>query len=123
MDTSILWQFNNFLFTALNVPSFYWAALEMVIAVPVFFLCIWQRLHSIPAKTSSREHGYVGVVLSQIALYLHMILALLCVVDGYQCYITPIATPHVAITIVIFSLLIRKIGIFLTYDKLFTEIV
>ena len=121
MDNSILYDFNNYIYNLLGIPAMYWGAFEMLISVPIFFLCIWQRLHTITTRSSSKKVNYIGVLMGQLSLYIHMVLALLCFVDGFQSYIKYVNFPHATIIVAMFSLLIRKIGLFLTYERLIAE--
>lgn len=116
-EASILFIFNNFLYQHMMFPASAWAAYEMLISVPVFFFSVWQRVHSAMASTVLKEHSYLGVTLSQISLYMHMMLALICCADGYQLYTSPGIVPHVTTVLFLTSLFLRKWGIYLTYDK------
>jgi hypothetical protein len=81
-------------FVAQFLPREVWCITEILCGLAVFYFSLYQRVY---VKNFSLQSSYPWIItkLGQLGLYIHMVLSVVVIIDGYETFVNSVYIPHV----------------------------
>jgi len=114
---SFLTDFNGTIFPLMSGES--WAIFEISCGLLIFFIGLWQRVTLVHMQTTYRTVNFWGVIVSQIAIYTQMCMAMFVAVDGYYMFYDSTRVSHIVLIFLAASMALGKVGTYMTQNKKF----
>lgn len=100
-----------------NIQLFF--LVQIILGSIVLYQSIWQRTHQHSFKSSSLQYGMSRFALKagQLGLYIHMMLSIISMVDGFQNLTQHTTNPHLFVLSMLFGTCLSKMNVIASIKK------